>query len=121
MNNRTYTSHIDHFVFSHDLCNKIQDSGVLHLVENMSDHEPIYSVIDIENLDTSKMTSNKATGGNKQQWKKASEDQKLEYSDILFRKLINLKLPDSLAHCDDVNCKNTCSWCFLCYSGRITC
>ena len=37
--------------------------------------------------------------------KKTSEDQKPEYNDILFRKLNNVKLPDALAHCQDVNCK----------------
>ena len=37
---------------------------------------------------------------------KASADQRLEYNDILFRKLNDLKLPDSLAHCQDVNCQN---------------
>ena len=38
----TYTSTIDHVVWNAALSKKVLDAGVLHLVDNTSDHDPIY-------------------------------------------------------------------------------
>ena len=42
----------------------------------------------------------------KPNWAQASEDQKLEFNDHIFRHFINLHIPDSILNCSDVNCKD---------------
>ena len=37
-------------------------------------------------------------------WNNATEDQKLEYNDVLFRKLVSMDIPASVTMCHDVNC-----------------
>jgi hypothetical protein len=84
-------------------------SGVLHLVDNMSDHEPIYAVIKVEedNLGRSEEKTNvKNESIPKQNWKNASCDQKLEYNDVLFQKLLCMNIPDSAISCKDVKCND---------------
>ena len=38
-------------------------------------------------------------------WKKATEDQKLDYNDNLFRRLMKLESPESVNCCNDIKCK----------------
>ena len=40
------------------------------------------------------------------EWKKASEDQKLEFNDVMFRKLMMLKVPNCISNCINLKCKN---------------
>ena len=42
----TYTSTIDHFLWNRNLTRKILCSGVLHSINNTSDHSPIYCDVD---------------------------------------------------------------------------
>ena len=46
---KTFTSTLDHFFWNQNMNNKIIDAGVLHLVDNLSDHSPIYCTINVEN------------------------------------------------------------------------
>ena len=73
----------------------------------MSDHEPIYAVIKVEedNLGRSEEKTNvKNESIPKQNWKNASCDQKLEYNDVLFQKLLCMNIPASAISCKDVKC-----------------
>ena len=47
LENVSHVSIIDHFLWNQGLIKYIEDCGVLHLLENNSDHEPIYCVIDV--------------------------------------------------------------------------
>ena len=42
----------------------------------------------------------------KPNWKAASEDQKLEYNDVAFRKLLEINIPESISLCKDPKCKD---------------
>ena len=88
---------LDHILTLTNSKEQIMTSGVLHLVDNMSDHEPIYAVIKVEedNLGRSEEKTNvKNESIPKQNWKNASCDQKLEYNDVLFQKLLCMNIPD---------------------------
>ena len=105
-NNVTYTNIMDHFLTLERSKTVITDAGVLHIPENMSDHEPIYMKIETEPLEHKQKieTENQAK---KFMWKKATDDQKLDFNDVLFRKLLNRKIPDCVENCNDVNCKDS--------------
>ena len=46
--NGCYMNTIDHIVTLDKCRNTVVDAGVLHLVENLSDHAPIYAVIEVK-------------------------------------------------------------------------
>ena len=47
IDNKTYTSTIDHFFWSENLSTNIRDAGVLHVPSNTSDHCPIFCIVDV--------------------------------------------------------------------------
>jgi hypothetical protein len=61
----------------------IESAGVLHHIENMSDHEPIYAVIKVEHTQAPK-DDDEPLGKPKPSWRAATADQKLEFNDILL-------------------------------------
>ena len=96
---------LDHILALTRAKEQVIDAGVLHLVENMSDHEPIYAIIRTDHI-----TDNESYGDlfnrTKPRWKDATTDQKLEFNDLLFRELMSLSIPDEAITCRDVHCKN---------------
>ena len=103
-NGNSSVSTIDHFCWNEEFDNCIAECGVLHSADNMSDHSPIYCVIDIDQIET--CFSQPSVGKEKPSWRKAEPDQKLKYSVELGNKLSDLPVPDSLLHCQDVHCKD---------------
>ena len=83
----------------------IIDAGVLHLSENMSDHEVTFAKIKVA-LEEQKHDDNPQLEAPKLNWKAASEDQKLDYNDALFRKLNTMEVPESIVSCRNVNCND---------------
>ena len=83
----------------------IESAGVLHHIENMSDHEPVYAVIKVEHTQAPK-DDDEPLGQPKPSWRAATADQKLEFNDILFRKLLSMDIPESVKTCNDVKCDN---------------
>ena len=105
--NVTYTSLVDHITFSPEMHKLVLDSGVIHSPENQSDHECVFAKVRLRGpSENTASFSSDNIAKSKQCWDKATVDQKLEYNDVLFRKLMELHLPDSLHSCTDVNCKN---------------
>ena len=51
-NGNSSVSTIDHFCWNEEFDNCIAECGVLHSADNMSDHSPIYCVIDIDQIET---------------------------------------------------------------------
>ena len=101
--NVTHISTVDH-IFWNDACNdKIVDAGVVHVPENASDHCPVYCVVDIGQIPPEDHQNTKPSPP-KPCWKKASQDQKNQFSVSLETELSNIILPDSLLHCRDVHC-----------------
>ena len=78
--------------------------GVIHHIENLSDHEPIYLTYCISN--ESIKHEREYERKSKPNWKAASEDQRLEYNDVAFRKLLEINIPESISLCTDPKCKD---------------
>ena len=94
---------LDHFaILERSRCN-VTSAGVIHRIENLSDHEPIYLTYrsDISNSNNAEKSSKPSSKPN---WKAASSDQKLEYNDILFRQLMNTNVPETISACRNVQC-----------------
>ena len=105
MNDITYTSIIDHFFLSKTVSNSINNAGVLHLPENLSDHCPIYCKISGEiNIDSEEIQNPCQTLNPKPSWKKASPMEKSNYSHTLDDKLKRLTVPLCITECRDVHC-----------------
>ena len=105
-NGDSYNKTLDHILTLTSSKHQIVNAGVLHLVENMSDHEPIYTIIKADHEDKNNLNKVKNETKPKPKWKNASSDQKLEYNDVLFQKLLNMNVPSDLLNCTDVNCNN---------------
>ena len=87
----------------------VKSAGVIHRVENLSDHEPVYLVYSSTHDELSVEESNyeeKNESKPKPNWKAASEDQKLDYNDVAFRKLLNINIPQSLSTCTNPKCED---------------
>ena len=100
----TRTSTIDHISYSEGLADAVSDAGVLHLVENRSDHSPIYAVFN--SITVQKDASKHVEKIAKPSWKRATDNQKHEYCYKLEEKLNQISTPDSITKCRDVKCKN---------------
>ena len=95
---------LDHMVFLERSKSLIKDAGVIRLVENQSDHEVIYSVVLVATQETFDDKNPPESFQQKPSWKKASKDQKLDYNDNLFRKLLHLEPPERVNCCNDLKC-----------------
>ena len=97
---------MDHFLFLGKSKEIVKEAGVLRSHENMSDHEPIFGKIEVNKVDF-KLNDAEENQYYKFQWKRATSDQKLEYNDVIFRRLLNRKVPGSVENCTDVTCKDS--------------
>ena len=100
----TRTSTIDHINYSEGLAASLSDAGVLHMVDNKSDHSPIYAVFESINVEQDVSKSDKKTS--KPSWRRASDKQKSDYSNKLEEKLSQINIPESISKCRDVKCQN---------------
>ena len=102
---RTYTSTIDHFFWSDGISNHVVDADVIHLPCNTSDHCPIYCKIDIRNM-SPKKTNTLTKQRSFPNWKRATDEQKANFRNMLENKLEKVNTPIGLCHCSDVHCKD---------------
>ena len=84
-NGTTHVKTLDHIATLGRSRGNITDAGVIHHFENLSDHEPIYLTYrsNIQSKDKEKVKLSQPKS--KPCWRAASDDQKLEYDDIIFR------------------------------------
>ena len=94
-NEVTYTHTLDHFLWSEGTDNNIIDAGVLHLVENESDHCPIFCIISIPRITPTKQKPHQYLG-QKPSWKKASNEEKETFKGTLADKLQHITAPGSM-------------------------
>ena len=102
-NGRTFTSLIDHFFWDKKFGKWVEDAGVLHVPENMSDHSPIYCKINAS------LTAQEAVENQKPQryipsWQKASDEQKESYLKDLEDRLKRMEIPTHCLDCRNVHC-----------------
>ena len=72
-NGELRTSTIDHFLLLNRDRNKVIDAGVVHNIDNLSDHEPIYLKLSI-NADIERETSSDPILKSRPKWKLATTD-----------------------------------------------
>ena len=106
-NGNSYVKTLDHITTLERFRINVLDAGVIHRIENLSDHKPVYVIFrstfkpvqeNLNNISNQKIS--------KPSWKMASDDQKLEYNDILFRKLLQAEVPESVSGCRNIKCRN---------------
>ena len=105
-NDKLSMSTLDHFLTLRRTRNKVLEAGVLHCVDNLSDHEPIYAIMTFNGSNTQKENIDDYLVKPKPMWKKASLDQKLEFNDLLFRKVHNMNSNFEVISCTNLNCSD---------------
>ena len=102
-NNLTSFSTIDHFFVNQHFLENCVDAAPIHLVDNRSNHSPIMIKVKIpEVIERSNLKPQVTT---KPDWRKASDEDKDNFTAELHEKLSDLEMPDSL-FCTDVTCEN---------------
>ena len=104
-NNVTHTSKIDHFFWNSGLDSMIEDAGVVHNIDNSSDHCPIYCVINCNVQENNDTASRYVLP--RPSWKKASDEEKNNYLKVLREKLSQLSIPECVKNCKDIHCNSS--------------
>ena len=111
LNGVTFNRIIDHVYWCEKASENVIDAGVLHNIENSSDHDPIYCIIKLKDYCPGKIedagNNENITGVSKPSWKRASEKEKETYSKALKCKLDELEIPECIDSCKDVKCDNS--------------
>ena len=104
-NGITRTSIIDHFFWNQNSeLNSVIDAGVIHHVDNKSDHEPIYCVFKVPGTYNCDEENGFKPAKPKPSWKMATNDNKEAFKNSLDIKLKELNVPESLTNCKNVKC-----------------
>lgn len=90
------------FLWGEGTDSDILDAGVLHLVENESDHCPIFCNIALEEIVPAPQ-KHSSTFKQKPSWKKATSEEKETFKVTVDDKLNNVRAPDSRA-CRNPKC-----------------
>ena len=100
-NDVVYTHTLDHFLWGEGTDSDVVDAGVIHHVDNESDHSPIFCCINIPQVTISKSKFGHSKA--KPSWKKSSLEDKNNFVDLLQTKLDNIVIPPSI-YCEDPSC-----------------
>ena len=100
---KSFTSVIDHCMLSEEISDSVTDAGVLHLVNNFSDHCPVYCQIPIS--DISLLPTKTVNYAPKPSWAKAPDDDKIKFVSLLEDFLRKVKIDESLIKCENAHCK----------------
>ena len=102
-NGMTSISTIDHFFYNDAGNDVVEDAGVINLLDNTSDHCPIYCIV---NFDLIPVKKQKETSCPKKPcWKRAKSEERNNFVNVLKNKLSNLETPQCV-DCVDVHCKD---------------
>ena len=100
----TSFSTLDHFLVTAELSTFITDAGVIHRGDNISGHSPIY--LELSVLCLPKKTFPEALKLPKQNWKEATQEDKIQYKVDLDTALRNLRQPASCLECSNIKCSS---------------
>ena len=100
---KSFTSTIDHFMLCENLSEVVTDAGVLHLVDNFSDHCPVYCQFPVSSF--SLLPTKPVNYTPRPSWAKASEEDKNRFVTNLTESLNNMTVEECLVSCNDVHCK----------------
>ena len=106
-NGNTFSAILDHFFWSQNLDDEIVDAGVIHHVDNKSDHSPIYCVLKLkdgipDNNSNSETTLRKL----KPSWNKSTQEQKENFKINITSLLEPISIPECISGCSNPKCKN---------------
>ena len=101
VNDETHVSTIDHFFWNSRLSNDIIEAGVLHLVENTSDHHPIFCLFKFDTCINS--GTSEVEKSSNPSWKRETVDQ---HQNFVHELDLKLKTVLDILECSDVHCSN---------------
>ena len=104
VNEVTRVSKLDHFFLSHNLRCLVDNAGVIHHIDNKSDHCPIYSVF--KSLEIKEEAKLSCDARPKPSWRRANQEEKKQFHDGLEERLSSVKCPASVAQCKNVKCED---------------
>ena len=103
-NGVTRTAVLDHFFWKNTSnTNSVKDAGVIHHVNNKSDHEPVYCVFEVESSPI-ELENVKHAPKPKPSWKLATSEDKESFKTKLESKLERIQPPTNLIDCKNVKC-----------------
>ena len=103
-NGISYTSTIDHILWNETLRNKISNSGVLHLLNNTSDHSPIYCDMN-KTISSNKESIKGYNGKNGVNTKSMNTDDWDNFHKDLKSRLESIVIPEC-ASCRNIHCND---------------
>ena len=105
MQGKTYTSILDHFFWIDAKTAHIIDSGVIHSIENTSDHCPIYLKLEIPKI-SHVPRKDESDARPLPRWNMATDEQKQRYMREVDRRLQQIGIPKCAVGCNNVRCYN---------------
>ena len=102
--NASFFSTLDHFFWDEEFNESVIDAGVLHSLDNNSDHSPVYCVVRHQNIQLEQ--ENFLSGTEKPSWRKASEEEKVDFQNNLNQRLQAIEIPSSIHNCFNIKCKD---------------
>ena len=100
----THVSTLDHFFVSEQLFKEVRDAGVLHHLDNSSDHEPIYCIF--ESITVQPSVTLQAASNPRPSWKRASKEEKEMYKYLLDTRMTSIMVPSQVSECTNVHCRD---------------
>ena len=97
-------STVDNYFWTDTPSDAVVEAGVIHSVDNPSDHSPIYCILDNYKLKQNKVEVFKSAP--KPSRKRASEEQKNNFKSKVDNKLASIYIPKEISECCDVGCNN---------------
>ena len=99
-----HVSTLDHFFWSESLDENVLDAGVIHAVDNKSDHSPVYCVLEFQNIEQQVQQQSKHQA--RPSWKRSNHEQKKKFSNEMENSLTSLIAPKSITSCRDLGCSD---------------
>ena len=106
VNGVSYSSTIDHLFWNASTGDSAIDAGVLHLPDNLSDHSPVFCIMNSGMLEKFSSQAHPAKTKTYPCWKLATDSQKLGFYNELQSRLQRLKVPSCGTACTNAHCKN---------------
>ena len=92
---------MDHFFWNESFDNSVTNAGVVHSVDNLSDHSPVYCCLRTD-ISCNGRKSERLPSQLKPRWHLASQD---NFRFVLDSKLSLIDVPYSVLHCRNVHCQ----------------
>lgn len=104
---RTYFSVIDHFCVSSDLLNNCTDALPLYSPVSLSNHVPIILTFKCDLTHFQNISHEKVIKPPKPMWKRATNENLLNYQSDLRQYLADIDVPEGCLQCSHVNCRSS--------------